>query len=127
MVIGWFISKLSAGAAKWEVENTSKGTLLICGPTIPPLGLAGRDDDDGGDGDDDGNDGVLTSKYVLLLTKVMIMTMTIWQMRRFFGKSIFTSPQISWLHNSGPIGDGAERACGSHHGGDEEEGYEGDK
>ena len=43
---------------------------LYLGPTIPPPGLASRDDDDGGDGDD----GVLTSKYVLLLTKVMIMT-----------------------------------------------------
>ena len=30
MVPGWFKSELSAGGAKWDVENTPKGTRLIC-------------------------------------------------------------------------------------------------
>ena len=30
MVPGWFKSELSAIGAKWDVENTSKGTPLIC-------------------------------------------------------------------------------------------------
>ena len=30
MVPGWFKSELSAAGAKWDVENTPKGTCLIC-------------------------------------------------------------------------------------------------
>ena len=60
MVPGQFISELSAGGAKPDVENTPKGTRLtfILAPRSRPLGLAGlgrlwpSDDDDEDDGDD---------------------------------------------------------------------------
>ena len=51
----------------------------------------------------------------------------------FPGDHDFFSPihvefnRIESTLNSGPIGDGAERACSAHHGGDEEERHEGDR
>ena len=54
MVPGWFKSELSAGGAKWHVENTPKGTCLICilaqrsRYALPAVGwLWPSDDDDG--------------------------------------------------------------------------------
>ena len=60
----------------------------------------GDGDDDGGDGDDDGGDGVLTSKYVLLLTKVMIITMTnekvLWQFFSFSSNFLTSQFRTNW-------------------------------
>ena len=44
------------------------------------------------------------------------------EMKILFHQSMSNSIEF----NSGPTGDGAERACSAHHGGNEEEGHEGD-